>query len=140
MARPAVVLDTNVVVSAFISQFGLERRVLDLALGGHLQLCLSVEILSEYSEVLARPKFSIEPADLAVSLSAMRKSAAIFVPTLRVFAASDPEDNKFLECAQAAGADCLVTGNLRHFPKTWKSTRIVNARQIIAELIPGLEG
>jgi putative PIN family toxin of toxin-antitoxin system len=140
MARPAVVLDTNVVVSAFLSRVGLERRVLDLALARHLRFCMSDEIPLEYSEVLARPKFSIEPADLAASMTAIRQSAVRFVPSLRAYAAVHPEDHKFLECAQAARADYLVTGNLRHFPKTWKSTRVVNARQFIAELIPSLEG
>lgn len=140
MARPAVVLDTNIVVSATISPAGLERRVFDLALTGQLRFCVSREILNEYSEVLARAKFSINEARLADLLAAIQKSAILFVPRVRVYAAGDPDDDKFLECAQAAGADYLVTGNLRHFPRNWKSTRIVNARQIIGELIPGLKG
>ena len=140
MARPAVVLDTNVVVSATLAPAGLERRVFDLALARQLRFCVSSEILNEYAEVLARPKFSIKPVDLAALLAAIRRSAVVFVPRGRVDAAGDPGDNNFLECAQAAGADYLVTGNLRHFPKNWRSTRIVNARQIIGELIPGLEG
>jgi predicted nucleic acid-binding protein len=52
----------------------------------------------------------------------------------KVRAASDPDDNKFLECAEAAKADFLGTGKLRHFPKERKGTRILNARQVIEEL------
>lgn len=44
---------------------------------------------------------------------------------------SDPDDNIFLECAQAAGAAYLVTGNPRHFPDIWHYTRIVTARQLL---------
>jgi predicted nucleic acid-binding protein len=40
-------------------------------------------------------------------------------------------DNRFLECAGAAEAEFLVTGNKRHFPKRWKKTRVVNARGLL---------
>lgn len=40
---------------------------------------------------------------------------------------NDPDDIIFLQCAQAAIADYLVTGNTRHFPENWKKTRIVRA-------------
>jgi predicted nucleic acid-binding protein len=43
-------------------------------------------------------------------------------------AASDEDDNRFLECAAAAGAEYLVTGNLRHYPAAHGSTQVVNAR------------
>jgi putative PIN family toxin of toxin-antitoxin system len=80
MAKPAVVLDTNVVVSAHLSPRGLERYVLDLSLAGQIQLCLSLEILAEYARVLARPKFAI-PSDLtAASLALIRRGSAMFDP------------------------------------------------------------
>jgi uncharacterized protein len=40
-------------------------------------------------------------------------------------------DNRFLECADAAAADYLITGNKRHFPASWKRTKIVNARDFL---------
>ena len=40
-------------------------------------------------------------------------------------------DNRFLECAEESQADFLVTGNIRHFPKRWKGTQVVTARQLI---------
>ena len=42
----------------------------------------------------------------------------------------DPDDNMFLECAETAHADYLITGNKRHFPSVWRSTKIVNARDV----------
>jgi predicted nucleic acid-binding protein len=42
-------------------------------------------------------------------------------------------DNRFLECAELAGAEFLVTGNKRHFPIDWKPSKIVNAREFITE-------
>jgi uncharacterized protein len=40
-------------------------------------------------------------------------------------------DNRFLECAAAACADFLITGNKRHVPKDWRPSKIVNAREFI---------
>jgi hypothetical protein len=53
-----------------------------------------------------------------------------------VFAANDPSNDKFLECADAARADYLITGNLRHFPRFWKSTKVVTAREFIGIAAP----
>lgn len=138
MARPAVVLDTNVVVSAHLVSKGLERLVLDLALNGQIRLCVSEEIFEEYEGVLQRPKFAIAPARLIASLREIRRVATIFVPQSKLHIASDPTDNKFLECAESASADSLVTGNKRHFPPHWKSTKVVSPREFLQELIPEL--
>jgi len=50
--------------------------------------------------------------------------------------ASDPDDNKFLECADAARADYLVTGNQRHFPEFWKKTKVISPREFIDIVAP----
>jgi len=44
----------------------------------------------------------------------------------------------FLECADQARADYLITGNTRHFPKFWKATKIVTAREFIELVGPHL--
>ena len=45
----------------------------------------------------------------------------------------------FLECAEAAHADYLVTGNKRHFPDQWKKTRVIGVREFI-EIVVQEEG
>jgi predicted nucleic acid-binding protein len=45
------------------------------------------------------------------------------------------DDNVFLECAEAAQADYLVTGNQRHFPERWKKTKVIGARELIEFII-----
>lgn len=130
-----VVFDTNVVVSAHLKEDGIERLILNLALAGHLKLFLSAEIFAEYSDVLTRAKFKLTPSLVEESLELIRSSARMVKPAVAVDAASDPDDNKFLECAEAAKADFVVSGNLRHFPKEWKGTKIINAREIIGELL-----
>ena len=124
-------LDTNIVVSAHLRTDGFERHALDLVLAGKLQLAASEAILAEYAGVLARPKFAIARKRLTRSMQLIRNSAQIVNPSRRLTIAHDPADNQFLECAEAARADYLVTGNKRHFPKIWRQTLVVNARELI---------
>jgi prevent-host-death family protein len=48
------------------------------------------------------------------------------------------DDNMFLECADAARADYLITGNQRHFPRFWKKTKIITRREFISLAAPHL--
>ncbi len=57
----------------------------------------------------------------------------------KVSISPDPADNRFLECAEAAQADYLVTGNKRHFPERWGKTVVVNARELLEMISPKLE-
>jgi predicted nucleic acid-binding protein len=52
--------------------------------------------------------------------------------------ASDPDDNIFIECADAARADYLITGNQKHYPVFWKSTKIITSREFISIVAPHL--
>jgi putative PIN family toxin of toxin-antitoxin system len=89
-------------------------------------------VLAEYAIVLARPKFShIDPGRIARLLRLLKAEATTVTPLELVTESKDDPDNRFLECAEAAGADYLVTGNKRHFPNHWKSTRIVNAGEFL---------
>lgn len=48
------------------------------------------------------------------------------------------DDSKLLECADAAGADYLVTGNQRHYPRFWKKTKVITPREFIDIVAPHL--
>jgi uncharacterized protein len=61
----------------------------------------------------------------------IREAARIVRPHHTLMIAHDSADNRFLECAEAARADYLVTGNKRHFPPKWRQTSVVNARELI---------
>ena len=54
--------------------------------------------------------------------------------------AIDPSDDKFLECAEAARADYLVTGNLRDFPRFWKGTKVITMRELMEIVAPHFRG
>ncbi len=59
-------------------------------------------------------------------------------PTRRLQVTQDPDDDLFLECADAARADYLVSGNQRHFPKFWKQTKVVTSREFLGITAPHL--
>src|SRR5271155_1717152 len=126
MTRPSVVLDTNIVVSAHLSPKGIPMTLLDLALAGRVDLYVSPAILDEYEGVMRRGKFRFHPRVLERSLRDIRETAILVHPRIKLSVCKDPKDNMFVECAEAASADVLITGNLRDFPNHWKQTKIVN--------------
>ena len=126
-----VVLDTNIIVSALLQPLGPPAQVFELALGGVMQLCVSGSIYAEYEEVISRPRFQRSAEIIAATLQAVRENGHWVRPTNAITACSDPDDNIFLECAEAAEAEYLVTGNLRHFPTSSGVTRIVTARWLL---------
>ena len=52
-------------------------------------------------------------------------------PTSTLTISPHDSDNRFYECAEAAGADYIVTGNTRHFSKPYKNTKIITGRQLL---------
>ena len=133
-----LVIDTNVVASAALKPTGLQRTVLLLAMAKPARLYVSTPILEEYREVLARPELRIRKG-LRLQLMQLLKNCSYTVaPTRKIEVAIDPDDNNFLECADAAGADYLISGNQRHFPRFWKKTKIVTAREFVSLTAPHL--
>lgn len=69
-------------------------------------------------------------------LDSLADVAIQVTPTQTLKISDHEEDNRFYECANTAGADYIVTSNTRHFKKSYKTTQIVNARQLL-ELLAG---
>jgi predicted nucleic acid-binding protein len=88
---------------------------------------------------LSRPRFRIDSKKVTQSLRLIKKRAKKVTPTLTLSVSPDTDDNRFLECAEAANADYLVTGNRRHFPAKYQNTLVVNARQLIEIITPELK-
>jgi predicted nucleic acid-binding protein len=82
--------------------------------------------------VLARPKFSIEPDAIAAALAMFRDNGELVVPRTVARDLPDPDDAKFVHCAETAQAEYLVTGNKRHFPAEECGTvRVVSAGELL---------
>jgi uncharacterized protein len=125
------VFDTNIVVSALLQPLGPSAQLLLLALNGSIQLCVSGSVYAEYEEVISRPRLKRSPEVITGVLEAIRKTGLWVRPTEPVNGCTDPDDDIFLECAQAGHANYLVTGNTKHFPSSWLGTRIVPPRWLV---------
>ena len=130
-----IVVDTNVLVSAFLKPRGNPARILRLILQGDVSVVVNEHILTEYDEVLARPKFDLSPQRVQTILGIIR-SRGLFAPSLaESFKLPDPSDEVFLEAALVTGADALITGNRKHYPKrACKGQRVVSPREFLDEL------
>ena len=135
-----LVIDTNVVVSAALKPDGLQRTVLLLAITKPARLYVSAPILDEYRNVLKRRELRIRKGLRRQFLQLIENRAHVVIPRRRLNVTADEDDNIFLECADAARADYLVTGNQRHFPAFWKRTKIISSREFVALAAPHLLG
>src|SRR5262249_50614748 len=133
-----LVIDTNIVVSAALKPDGLQRTVLLLAITKPARLYVTEEVFAEYRDVLSRPELNIRKGLRQQLLQLIRNHAQTVTQSRRLQVTRDPDDNKFLECADAARADYLVTGNQRHFPKFWKKTKVITSREFISIAAPHL--
>jgi predicted nucleic acid-binding protein len=88
-----------------------------LALAGAVQVCYDELILSEYAEVLARPRFKFDPKRVREVLTKFEVDGlAVNAREHSDLDLPDPDDEPFLAVALAASADFLVTGNLADYP------------------------
>lgn len=110
-----VVIDTNILVSAFWSRDGKPAEILSLVLGGELTPCFDYRILLEYEEVLRRPKFHFSEYEISSLLEWIEYAGiSVAAESIKVDFI-DEADRKFYEVAKTCGA-FLITGNLKHFP------------------------
>jgi len=108
----SAVLDTNVIVSGALFG-GAPREVLQAAIDHKIRLFTSDDLISELIEVLQRPKFRIKgPLNsllIAQFLELATKVSATRNDTIKL---RDTDDHIVVDCAIAAGAQYIVTGDL----------------------------
>lgn len=133
-----ITLDTNVLVSAFISKLGHPANLLELCITlEDVELILSQSILKEFEEVLerdeVRERFSYTGQDIRNIVSTLRGSSRIITPKSRFrIIKEDPKDDVILSTAYDGEADYIVSGdkhllNLRRF----KGIKIVSPTRMI---------
>jgi predicted nucleic acid-binding protein len=96
--------------------------------------------LAEYAMVLTRPELKIRRRLRQQFLQLIRDQSRIVIPSRLAQITSDPGDNMFIECADAARADYLISGNQRHFPKFWKNTKVTSSREFLNVIAPHILG
>lgn len=130
-----VTLDTNVLVSAFISKHGYSANILDIvATFPEIELVLSQQIIKEFEEVMlrkeVRERFEYSEHDVRDFAGAIKDIATIVKirSSIRVIK-EDPKDNAILDTAYDGGSEYIVSGD-RHLRrlKKFKNIKIVNPK------------
>jgi putative PIN family toxin of toxin-antitoxin system len=131
MTRPRLFLDTNVLVSAVLFG-GVPGALVDAARGGRVEAVVSLHVLSEFIEVLTRPRFGVdEPTAMALA-----EEIALFARVIPLVVASgtwvsDADDDPVIEAAIAGGATHVVTGDLRIHQVEVEGLEVITAAEAL---------
>ncbi len=129
-----LVLDTNVLVSGVLSANGPPGWIVEAVLAGEVEPAFDAAIRSEYEDVLERRELSLEPTRVAALLEVVDGFGLEVVVPPWPERLPDAADAPFLAVAAWVGCP-LVTGNLRHFPRTARGGVVVlSPRQLLDAL------
>jgi putative PIN family toxin of toxin-antitoxin system len=130
-----LVMDTNVLVSGLLSPHSHSAVLVRLVADGSVRIAFDERILSEYREVLGRPKFPFHPGQIEVLLTQIEEEGLKITPRPIATRLPDPNDLPFLEVALSAKVKVLVTGNKKHYPPNLRrGVRVLSPKQCL-ELI-----
>ncbi len=113
---PSAVVDTNLIVSAFLSQRGAPHALLEALYQGAFRLVLSASLRQEYADVLARPhlieRYGIDAASVAAFFRFLDRRALLATPLSELaVVVRDLKDMHVLATALGGEADYLVSGD-----------------------------
>ncbi|HEU4760046.1 MAG TPA: putative toxin-antitoxin system toxin component, PIN family [Dehalococcoidia bacterium] len=135
MAR--AVLDTNVIISALISDKGAPRRIFGAWLAGRFTLVTSPSIIAEADRALhyhkIRHVYGLSEEEIATAIALLWSHGQLTPDAYRIErAAADPDDDKFLACALEGAAEFIVTGDKELLSLgAYRSTRIVTPAEFL---------
>ena len=127
------ILDTNVLISAYVFPGGRPEAVYRLALEGSLEIGTSRTLLAEFGRVLGQ-KFGWIPDRVDAAVAQVARIAVVVEPGEVVQVVStNPADDRVLEAARAFDADVIVSGD-RHLLDlgTWSEIGIITPAELIA--------
>ena len=119
MTQYYAVIDTNVLVSAVLKWNSVPGSILELAFDGPIIPILSEEIVKEYREVLARPKFHLTAEVVNTIVNGLEEKGIFVNAEILDIEFPDPKDRVFYEVVMEKRNEedaFLVTGNIKHFP------------------------
>lgn len=127
------VIDTNVLVSASITKNPLSPtvKVVENILYGYIIPVYNEDILSEYTEVLHRPKFHLDEDNIKLLVGFIQKYGIHSDRIPFDGEMPDEKDRPFFEVSLSMEDSFLVTGNLKHFPATPK---VITPAQMVSML------
>ena len=127
-----IVLDTNVLISGILKPYSKAAAILRLVADGAIQLAYDLRILSEYRDVLRRPKFNFAQENVENFLEQIEEEGFLVSVEPLKFHLPDPDDEPFLEVALSGRVKAIVTGNKRHFPrKEYEGVKILSPAEFL---------
>jgi putative PIN family toxin of toxin-antitoxin system len=136
VAKPTVIVDTNVYVSAMLGS-RTARRALRAIVNNRCQWFVSPELIQELSDVPLRPKFEgiIAPRLVKGVLDQLKSHAQLVHPKTSVQVCRDPRDNHVLAAALDSHATHLITGDKDLLAlKSFRQTQIITSSVFLNEL------
>jgi uncharacterized protein len=137
-----VVLDSNVVLSGFCFA-GIPGIILQSWRAGRFRLAVSPSILSEYREAGAalESRYGGSEFDAFATLLALHADVVDAPENLNGPVCSDPDDDKFLACALAAGAEIIVSGDKELLDVSgWRGIDVLRPRSFVERYLSDLRG
>lgn len=130
------VIDTNVLVSAFLTQnpnSSTTRIVAQLA-KGKIKPLYNDEIMAEYEEVLSRACFHISSTRVEALIDYFRKNGISAERAEYKGLFVDESDRVFYEICLSKEESYLVTGNLKHYPREPRVVTPAEMLEILGEI------
>jgi putative PIN family toxin of toxin-antitoxin system len=128
-----IVLDTNIIVSAFINPKGIPAEIISLLLAKKITLCYDNKIFSEYTEVLKKSKFNFNATLVDEFLDFVIGNGEYVIAEPQKVTFDDADDKVFYDVYKSSDARYIITGNKKHFPK---EENIITPREYM-ELLMG---
>lgn len=110
MGKKKIVLDTNIIISAFGWE-GNSRELLRQILNQEHECILSVKIVKELKKVLDYPKFKFTSEQKKKFLEIVLQISTVIETKIELDVCDDKNDNIFLECSIEGKADYIITGD-----------------------------
>jgi len=127
-----LIIDTNVWVSAFLSDTGAPARIRLAAMQGRFTPVYTYEILAEYVDVLNRPRFGFSREAVACFIARLVENGVEVFPVKPEARLPDADDEIFLAAALGSADKIVVTGNAKHFPASaCLPVRVLNPAEAI---------
>ena len=112
-----IVMDTNIIVSAFLNPKGIPGEILSLVLTHKIILCYDNRIFSEYAEVLTRSKFDFDYDLVNNFLEFVRNNGEYIIVEPQDIQFDDEDDKIFYDVFKSSDAEYIITGNKKHYPQ-----------------------
>jgi putative PIN family toxin of toxin-antitoxin system len=134
-----IVIDANIFISSHFWQ-GNPKIVVDRVIGGMDVLYITDDVMAEIEKTFQKPKFYLtnnEAKQQRVQIEGFAHKVTVFPEHKITGVCRHQKDEKYIECALAAGASYIISGDkhLRQV-KEYRDIRIVTAKEYLNIVTP----